>query len=80
MSPLVRQWTLLRTLYARPGTVRELAQELGVGTRTIRRDLGTFRKAGFALQERVGERGCKWWRIKALLGGRRPTHQGRWGR
>lgn len=65
-SALVRQWTLLRTLCARPGgvTVRELVQELGVSEKTVRRDLETFRKVGFPLQEQVGEHGCKWWRIE----------------
>ncbi len=43
-SPLVRQWILLRTLCARRhgATVKEMAQEMGVSDKTIRRDLDTF--------------------------------------
>ena len=64
-SPLVRQWILLRTLCARRygATVKEMAQEMGVSDKTIRRDLETFQKAGFPLQETVGDYGRKRWRI-----------------
>ena len=64
-SPLVRQWVLLRTLCARRQgvTVKEMAEEAGVGDKTIRRDLETFQKAGFPLEETSGHRGLKRWRI-----------------
>jgi len=39
-SPLVRQWILLRTLCARRygATVKEMAEEMQVSEKTIRRD------------------------------------------
>jgi predicted DNA-binding transcriptional regulator YafY len=63
--PLTRQWTLLRTLSARHlgVTVRALARALGVGEKTVRRDLDLFRRLGFPLEEVVGERGCKSWKV-----------------
>ena len=44
-TPLVRQWTLLRILCARRhgATVREMAQEMGVSDKTIRRGPGDVR-------------------------------------
>lgn len=64
-SPLVRQWILIRFLCShRYGmTVQEIAQELGVSKKTVRRDLMTFFDAGFPLEEIVQERGRKVWRI-----------------
>ena len=66
-SPLVRQWVLLRTLAARRygATVRELAADLAVSDKTIRRDLETFRAAGFPLEETVCDFGRKKWRLDA---------------
>lgn len=66
-SPLVRQWILLRTLCAsRYGvTVKELAAELEVGEKMVRRDLDAFRTAGFPLIETVGQFGRKSYRIDA---------------
>lgn len=63
--PLVRQWIVLRTLCARRYgvTVRELAQEMGVSEKTIRRDLDHFREVGFPLDETVGDHGLKRWRL-----------------
>jgi len=64
-SPLVRQWILLRTLCARSygATVKEMVDEMSVSDKTIRRDLETFQKAGFPLQETIGDHGQKRWRI-----------------
>jgi predicted DNA-binding transcriptional regulator YafY len=64
-SPLVRQWVLLRALCARHygATIKEMADELAVSQKTIRRDLETFQAAGFPLEETVGDRGLKRWRI-----------------
>lgn len=64
-SPLVRQWILLRTLCARRhgSTVKDLAKEMGVSEKTIRRDLDTFLTAGFPLEETVGDFGRKSWLI-----------------
>ena len=66
-SPLVRQWILLKTLSARHygATVKELAEEMGVGEKTIRRDLQVFRTVGFPLEERVGDFGRKAWWLQA---------------
>lgn len=60
-TPLVRQWTLLRILCARHhgATVREMAQEMGVSDKTIRRDLETFARVGFPLTETVQDHGRK---------------------
>lgn len=65
-TPLVRQWIVLKTLSARRHgvTVAELAQELSVHEKTIRRDLETFQQAGFPLDEEVGEHGRKSWRLR----------------
>ncbi len=64
-SPLVRQWLLLKALCARRHGVsaREMVEEMGVSDKTIRRDLETFERAGFPLEEMVGEFGRKRWRI-----------------
>ncbi|NQU21309.1 MAG: WYL domain-containing protein [Candidatus Nealsonbacteria bacterium] len=64
-SPLVRQWILLRMLCARRygATVAEMIEEMGVSDKTVRRDLETFQKAGFPLEETVGDHGLKRWRI-----------------
>ncbi len=63
--PLVRQWILLRTLCTRRYgiTIRELSAEMGVGEKTIRRDLEAFQAAGFLLAETVGQFGRKSYRI-----------------
>ena len=60
-----RQWLLLKALSSRRLglTVREMAADLGVTDKTIRRDLALFRGLGFPLEERVGEFGRKTWRI-----------------
>jgi len=67
--PLVRQWILLRKLAThRCGlTVREMAREMEVAEKTIRRDLDQFRSLGMPLREEVAQRGCKRWCLPALL-------------
>ncbi len=64
-SPLVRQWILLRMLCARRygATVAEISEEMGVSDTTVRRDRETFQKAGFPLEETVGDHGVKRWRV-----------------
>ena len=49
-------------------TVQELAKELEVTEKTIRRDLDTFKSVGLPIEEQVGERGQKHWSVK-LNGG-----------
>jgi len=70
-SPLVRQWILLRTLSSRHygATVKELAVEMAVSEKTIRRYLQTFQEAGFPLEEVEGEFGRKNWRMTASKNG-----------
>jgi predicted DNA-binding transcriptional regulator YafY len=64
---LRRQWILLRALASRHLglSIRQMADEVGVTQRTIRRDLDVFRSVGFPLEEVVGEFGRKTWTIKA---------------
>jgi proteasome accessory factor B len=63
--PLVRQWNLLRTLGARHYgvTIREMAREMGVADKTIRRDLELFGRLGFPLEKSVGDRGRNTWKL-----------------
>ena len=65
-APLVRQWLLLKTLSSRRYgvTVRDMAQEMGVNEKTIRRDLQVFRDVGFPLEEEVGDFGRKTWCLR----------------
>ncbi len=65
-SPLIRQWILLRILSARHygATVKELAKELTVSEKTIRRDLETFQTAGFPLEETIEDFGRKKWKLQ----------------
>lgn len=67
LPPLVRQWMMLRILANRHYgvTVKELAQELGVSEKTIRRDLQAFTEAGFPLEEQIVDHGRKKWKLAA---------------
>ena len=71
-TSLRRQWILLKALSSRGHglTVREMASDLGVNPKTIRRDLDLFRGLGFPLEDAVGEFGRKTWRIQG--GGNPP--------
>jgi len=66
-SPLYRQWPLVQLLSAsRYGvTLREMAEQMGVNPKTIRRDLRAFAELGFPLDVEIGPRGRKTWRIAA---------------
>ncbi|MEX2026257.1 MAG: WYL domain-containing protein [Pirellulaceae bacterium] len=70
MPPLLRQWTLLRTLSARRlgATLREMAEGAGVSQKTALRDLALLRKIGFPLTEAVGHRGLKHWKLNGQAG------------
>ena len=59
--PIYRQWLLLKALSTRrPGlTIREIAADAGVRTKSIRRDLELFRDLGFPLEETTGEFGAR---------------------
>jgi len=65
-SALIRQWRLLKLLSSRRfgATVKELAEEMKVNEKTIRRDLRTFEQVGFPLEEVVGDRGRKSWKVR----------------
>ena len=64
-TALVRQWRILKLLSSRHygATVSELAVEMQVNVKTIRRDLLMFRTIGFPLEESVGDHGRKSWRV-----------------
>lgn len=68
--PLVRQWALLKKLSTRRYglTVRDMAREMGVGEKTIRRDLDLFRSLGFPVEDEVGDFGRKTWKMTANWG------------
>ena len=68
--PRLRQWKLMSLLSARRYglTIRELAREMDVGEKTIRRDLDLFRRVGMPLEATSGERGRKTWRIAGERG------------
>jgi predicted DNA-binding transcriptional regulator YafY len=59
---VIRQWKLLKeTEAARYGlTVEQLAERLGVTSRTIRRDLSQLQEAGFPLEQRKGDTRRAW--------------------
>lgn len=63
--PLVRQWILLRMLSShRFGlAIKEMADELQVSQKTVRRDLDCFTEVGFPLEEFQQEHGRKAWRL-----------------
>lgn len=67
---LMRQWRILQGLSARRYgmTVKELADEGEVTTRTILRDLNLLKAVGFPIRESVGAHGRKHWRINAEVG------------
>jgi predicted DNA-binding transcriptional regulator YafY len=62
-SELIRQWTLLRQLaVARTNTIPNLAADLNVTTRTVRRDLAALQTAGFPIYDETVN-GTKFWRM-----------------
>jgi proteasome accessory factor B len=64
LSPFLRQWKTLLAVAAGAGrSVDELAREHAVDLKTVRRDLVALRKAGFPLEETVGPRGRKVWKL-----------------
>ncbi len=65
-SPLLRQWRLLELLSSTPdgATVFDLADRLGVGVKTIRRDLAVFKRVGFNVDATEKAFGLKYWRIR----------------
>lgn len=70
VDPLTRHLLLLRSLSSRSegSTLRELAAELGVHTKTVRRAIATLQEAGFSVVEKTGPRGRKTWHIETTEG------------
>jgi len=66
-AEVIRQWQILRSIESsRTGvTIHELAEEAGVTTRTIRRDLQALQEAGFAVYDEGEEHDTKRWRLDA---------------
>lgn len=66
-AEVIRQWQILKEIEAsRTGvTIHELAGQVGVTTRTIRRDLQALQEAGFALFDEGGEHDTKRWKLDA---------------
>ena len=64
-TQITRQWLVLRASIARRHgiCVREMARDMGVTQRTIRRDLETLRRAGFPIKDTNGVRGREAWRL-----------------
>src|SRR6185503_4790340 len=62
-SELIRQWTLLQQLAAvRTNTIPQLAVDLKVSTRTVRRDLEALQLSGFPIYDETVD-GTKFWRM-----------------
>lgn len=65
-SPLENQWLLLRKLLAyRYGmTIQDMMRELDAKERTVRRYLQQFQSMQIPLEESIGEKGKKTWRLR----------------
>lgn len=69
VDSLTRLLLLLRALSSRNGsTLRDLADELGVHTKTVRRAITSLQEAGFAVVEKTGPRGRKTWHVQTQEG------------
>lgn len=64
-AEVIRQWQVLREIEQRRTgvTIHELAAQVGVSTRTIRRDLQALQEAGFAVYDEGGEQETKRWML-----------------
>jgi predicted DNA-binding transcriptional regulator YafY len=64
-AEVIRQWHILREIETRRTgvTIHELAREVGVSTRTIRRDLQALQEAGFAVYDEGEENETKRWKL-----------------
>jgi len=67
-AEVIRQWQVLREIEARRTgvTIHELAKQVKVSTRTIRRDLQALQEAGFAVYDEGEENETKKWRLDAM--------------
>jgi predicted DNA-binding transcriptional regulator YafY len=66
-AEVIRQWQILREVESsRTGvTIHELAGQVKVSTRTIRRDLQALQEAGFAVYDEGEENETKRWKLEA---------------
>lgn len=66
-AEVIRQWQILREIESRRigVTIHELARQLKVTTRTIRRDLQALQEAGFSIYDEGEENETKRWRLDA---------------
>jgi predicted DNA-binding transcriptional regulator YafY len=66
-AEVIRQWQLLREIESRRTgvTIHDLAAQVDVSTRTIRRDLQALQEAGFSIYDEGGENETKRWRLDA---------------
>ena len=66
-AEVIRQWQILREVEShRTGvTIHELAAQVKVSTRTIRRDLQALQEAGFAVYDEGEENETKRWKLDA---------------
>jgi predicted DNA-binding transcriptional regulator YafY len=64
-AEVIRQWQILREIESRRTgvTIHELAAQVKVSTRTIRRDLQALQEAGFAVYDEGAELETKQWRL-----------------
>lgn len=64
-AEVIRQWQVLREIEARRTgvTIHELAKQVRVSSRTIRRDLQALQEAGFAVFDEGEENETKRWRL-----------------
>jgi predicted DNA-binding transcriptional regulator YafY len=62
-NQLTRQWSLVQLLAGRHGrTLAQLEAELGVGKRTVQRDIGVLEAAGFPVVSEA-RNGTIWWHV-----------------
>jgi predicted DNA-binding transcriptional regulator YafY len=60
---IIRQWQVLKTLEEGPATLQQLAVDLDVTTRTIRRDLEALEEARFPIYNERHEDGAVRWHL-----------------
>lgn len=65
-AEVIRQWQVLKEIETRRTgvTIHELADQVGVSTRTIRRDLQALQEAGFAVYDEGEQNETKRWRLE----------------
>lgn len=59
---IARTWSLWFLIASAPRTIEELAEELGVTTRSVRRDIRALEDAGVSVYDETRDDGKKVWR------------------